>query len=53
MNEITLTLMANEVEGILFALGKLPMEQVEQLVMKIRAQTISQVQAATAAEETK
>lgn len=50
---INLTHEIKEVEIILAGLRKLPMEVVEELVQKIRAQAIPQIAATRAAEATK
>lgn len=48
---INLTHTVQEVELLLTALRKLPMEITEDLVMKLRSQAVPQVQAAQAAEQ--
>jgi len=42
---INLSLTVHETNGVLVALTKLPYEQVEALIMKIRTQALSQVPA--------
>lgn len=41
--ELNLTLSVNDVNIVLSALGKLPFEQVSQLIIKLREQAVSQL----------
>lgn len=49
---IKLDLEINEIEGVIAGLRKLPMELIEELVMKIKIQAIPQIQEIQSAQNT-
>lgn len=51
MNEINISLTVDELNGVLAALGKLPLEAVIGLFSKIRAQAEAQLQAQPQSDE--